>query len=134
LRGHQDAIDQLCGAPTLPEIIDALLALRTDDPWLGKAVQALAAGAPGSAALSYHLQQRARHLSLAQVFRLEFIVSLHCAAGPDFAEGIRALLIDKDRKPQWQPAALAEVTPQWLERFFDDPWEAGRHPLADLQP
>jgi enoyl-CoA hydratase/carnithine racemase len=132
LRRHQDIIDQLCGAPTLPEIIELLLALRTDDPWLGKAIEALAAGAPGSAALSYRLQQRARHLSLAQVFRLEFIVSLHCAARPDFAEGIRALLIDKDRKPQWQPAALADVTVQWIDGFFDDPWRSGRHPLADL--
>ncbi|HEY4316532.1 MAG TPA: enoyl-CoA hydratase/isomerase family protein [Herbaspirillum sp.] len=132
LRRHQDAIDRLCGAATLPEIVDALLALRTDEPWLRKVVDALAAGAPGSAALSYALLRRARHLSLAQVFRLEFVVSLHCAARPDFAEGIRALLIDKDRKPQWRPAALSEVTPQWLEAFFDDPWAQGDHPLADL--
>ena len=143
LRAHFDVIDHLCGAPTLPEIVDALLTLQTDDVWLQKAVAALAAGAPGSAWLSYVLQQRAHHLSLAQVFRLEFLVSLHCAAHGDFAEGIRALLIEKDRQPHWQPAWQAaadgagsvqfpRLSSEWLEGFFADPWAAARHPLADL--
>lgn len=108
------------------------MALRTDDAWLGRAVAALAAGAPGSAALSYRLQQRAQHLSLAQVFRLAFIVSLYCAARPDFAEGIRALLIDKDRKPKWHPARVDEITPQWADRFFENPWTESGNPLAEL--
>jgi enoyl-CoA hydratase/carnithine racemase len=134
LRGHQDAIDALCSAPSLPEIVNALLALQTDDTWLRKAVAALAAGAPGSAALAYCMQQRSRHLSLGQAFRLEFIVSLQCAARSDFAEGIRALLIEKDQQPKWQPSSLADATPQWLAGFFEDPWGPGHHPLADLRP
>ena len=92
----------------------------------------LAAGSPSSAALSYELQRRARHLSLADVFRMEFVAALHCARRPDFAEGIRALLIDKDQKPKWQPPTLAQVTPAWTEGFFASPWNASEHPLADL--
>jgi enoyl-CoA hydratase/carnithine racemase len=134
LRQHLDAIDALCSAPSLPEIVAALLALQTDDAWLRKAVAALAAGAPGSAVLAYCMQQRSRHLSLAQAFRLEFIVSLQCAARPDFAEGIRALLIDKDQQPKWQPSTLADATPQWLAGLFEDPWAPGQNPLADLRP
>jgi enoyl-CoA hydratase/carnithine racemase len=133
LRANLDLIDTLCSAPTLPEIVAALLAHESGDAWLQKAVATLAAGAPGSAWLAHALQQRARHLSLAQVFRLEFIVSLHCAARPDFAEGIRALLIDKDQRPQWRPAALSDATPQWVDGFFADPWQPGGHPLADLE-
>lgn len=132
LRANLDLINTLCSAQTLPEIVDALLAVETDDAWLQKAVATLAAGSPGSAWLSHALQRRVRHLSLAQVFRLEFIVSLHCAARPDFAEGIRALIIDKDQMPKWQPAAVADVTRQWVDGFFADPWTADRHPLADL--
>jgi enoyl-CoA hydratase/carnithine racemase len=137
LRDNLDLIYGLCSAPTLPEIVDALLNVKTDNVWLRRAGAALAAGAPGSAWVSYVMQRRARHLSLAQVFRLEFTVSLHCATRPDFAEGIRALLIDKDQKPKWQPAALADVTPQWVDDAFADPWTADGvdgHPLADLAP
>jgi enoyl-CoA hydratase/carnithine racemase len=133
LRENLDAINALCSAPTLPEIVESLLRVKTDNVWLRKAVATLATGAPGSAWLSYVMQQRARYLSLAQVFRLEFTVSLHCAARPDFAEGIRALLIDKDQKPKWQPATLADVTPQWVDGAFADPWSVDRHPLADLE-
>ncbi|MDB5989583.1 MAG: enoyl-CoA hydratase [Herbaspirillum sp.] len=133
LRENLDAINALCSAQTLPEIVASLLKVKTDNVWLRKAVATLTTGAPGSAWLSYVMQRRARYLSLAQVFRLEFTVSLHCAARPDFAEGIRALLIDKDQKPNWQPATLADVTPQWVDGAFADPWGADRHPLADLE-
>ncbi|RAM64482.1 enoyl-CoA hydratase [Herbaspirillum rubrisubalbicans] len=132
LRTHFDLIESLCRRPTLPEIVEGILALSTDDAWLSKAQATLRAGAPGSAWLGYALQKRVRPLSLAEVFRLEFVVSLHCAARPDFVEGIRALIIEKDQRPQWSPASLASATPQWVEGFFADPWSREHHPLADL--
>jgi enoyl-CoA hydratase/carnithine racemase len=132
LRSHFDQIEALCRRPTLPEIVDAILAVQTDDAWLLKAQSTLRAGAPGSAWLGYALQKKVRPLSLADVFRLEFVVSLHCAARPDFVEGIRALIIEKDQKPQWKPASLKQATPAWVEGFFADPWAQGGHPLADL--
>lgn len=132
LRTHYDQIEALCRQPSLPEIVDGILSLQTDDPWLTKAMATLRAGAPGSAWLGYALQKRVRPLSLAEVFRLEFVVSLHCAARPDFVEGIRALIIEKDQKPQWNPASLDAATPEWVEGFFVDPWSPDQHPLADL--
>lgn len=84
-------------------------------------------GAPG-----LELQRRAADLSLADTFRLECIAALHVAAHGDFAEGIRALLIDKDRKPRWNPAALAQADTQWAQGFLISPWPAEAHPLADL--
>ncbi len=57
----------------------------------------------------------------------------NAVARPDFTEGVRALLIDKDNKPQWQPRTLAEVTPQWIDGHFAAPvWPDSKHPLADL--
>jgi enoyl-CoA hydratase/carnithine racemase len=132
LRSHFDLIQECCGKPTLPEIVDAILALASDDAWLQKAAATLRAGAPGSARLGYALQKRVRRLSLAEVFRLELVVSLHCAARPDFVEGIRALIVEKDQQPRWQPATLAAATAEWVEGFFDDPWGKDEHPLADL--
>lgn len=133
LQQHAALIDRLCAAARLDDIVEGIAALDTDDTWLQAAKAALLAGAPGSARLGFELQRRAADLSLADTFRLEYIVSLHCAAHGDFAEGIRALLIDKDRQPRWQPATLAEATPAWAETFFHAPWAAADHPLADLE-
>lgn len=54
-------------------------------------------------------------MSLAEVFRLEYRASLGFCAHKDFAEGIRAVLIDKDRNPKWNPATLEEITPAFVE-------------------
>ena len=50
----------------------------------------------------------------------------------DLAEGIRALLIDKDKQPRWRPANVGDVTAEWIAGFFASPWTAAQHPLADL--
>jgi len=125
-------VDTLCEGNDVTAVVDAIGALQTDDAWLQTAQATLAAGAPGSARLAWELQQRAAGASLADVYRFEYIAALHSAAHGDFAEGIRALLIDKDRSPRWQPATLAEATPQWAQTFFVSPWNAATHPLADL--
>jgi enoyl-CoA hydratase/carnithine racemase len=132
LRDNFDLINTLCSGQTVPDIVDAILAHKSDNPWLQKAIATLTAGAPGSAALALALQRRVRHMSLAEVFRLEFVVTLHCARRPDFVEGIRALIMEKDHQPKWNPARLADATPQWVDGFFVDPWPASEHPLADL--
>lgn len=125
-------VDALCEGDDVATVVAAISALHTDDAWLQAAQATLAAGAPGSARLAWELQQRAAGASLADVYRFEYIAALHCAAHGDFAEGIRALLIDKDRSPRWDPATLAEATPQWAQTFFVPPWGEATHPLADL--
>lgn len=132
LQSHAESIAAACAHDDLDAVVAAIQAMPGDDPWLVTARQTLDAGAPGSARLSLALQQRAAHLSLADTFRLEYVVSLHCAAHGDFAEGIRALLIDKDRTPRWRPATLADATQAWAAPFFIEPWRAGEHPLRDL--
>ncbi len=131
LQRHAALISAAC-AHDLAGIVSAIAGIDLDDAWLQNAKATLAAGAPGSARLGFELQQRAATLSLADTFRLEYVVSLHCAAHGDFAEGIRALLIDKDRNPRWNPATLSQATPAWAETFFTAPWSADQHPLADL--
>lgn len=130
VRTHFDAIGELTQAPTLPEVAAAITAYDGDAPWLQKAAHALGKGAPSSAALVWAMRERTRHLSLAQVFQLELIVAVQCCAHPDFAEGVRALLIDKDGAPQWQPASLGAINTAYLDEFFVAPWN--QHPLADL--
>lgn len=133
LRQHLGLIDELCSGATLAEVARRIDALQSDDRWLQKAVASLKAGSPGAAWLAYTIQERSRHLPLLEVFKLELGVSLACAARHDFAEGIRALIVDKDQRPRWQPASLDQVTPAWGERFFASPWKVQDHPLNQLE-
>lgn len=132
LRAHFDRVEALIGHDGLAAIATRLAALAEDaDPWLAAAGKAFARGAPSSARLSWALWQRTRHLSLAEVFRTEYHVSVAATAHRDFAEGVRALLIDKDRSPRWQYATLDAVPDEAVEDHFK-PRYGGPHPLADL--
>lgn len=130
VRANFDTIAALTQAPTLPEVVAAIAAYDGDVVWLQKAAHSLAKGAPSSAALVWAMRERTRHLSLAQVFRLELIVAVQCCAHPDFAEGVRALLIDKDNAPHWTPASLDGISAAYLDEYFAAPWT--QHPLSDL--
>src|SRR5450830_325664 len=74
---------------------------------------------------------KASDMDLADVFRLEYVAALRCATGTDFAEGIRALLVDKSGNPNWIPASTEALTPAMLNHFFTEPaWH--QHPLHQL--
>ena len=133
LRQRLDRIDQVIGDDSLA---DVALRLRTlagsDNAWLKQAGTAFANGSPTSAALAFTLQRRTRHLSLADVFRLEYQAAVGCCMHHDFAEGVRALLIDKDKRPHWQPPRLEEVSAGSIDAHLA-PRFTGAHPLADLR-
>ncbi len=85
--------------------------------------------------------RRARHLSYADALRLERGMMRHCfrtthlqrqGSALEAVEGIRALVVDKDQKPRWQPERIEDVTPEMVLPFFDSPWPAHAHPLRDL--
>jgi enoyl-CoA hydratase/carnithine racemase len=133
LRRHLDLIATVIGHDTLADTDRRLRALQShEDPWLAAAAATYAAGSPSSAALSHAVLKRAEHLTLADVFRLEYDLSIACCLQADFSEGVRAVLVDKDRAPRWQPATLAEVMPALIATHFA-PQHTGAHPLADLR-
>ncbi|WP_407315470.1 enoyl-CoA hydratase/isomerase family protein [Pseudomonas sp. nanlin1] len=101
------------------------------DPLLDKAAQTLAQGCPLTALLIWQQLHRARHLSLAQVFQMEYTLSLNCCRHPEFAEGVRARMIDRDQQPRWHWPDIASIPAAVVEAHFNKAWE-GRHPLADL--
>jgi enoyl-CoA hydratase/carnithine racemase len=133
LEQHEQVIEMLCSGSSLEQIVAGIVAYAGDDPWLKRAASTLAAGSPTTAALSWELQRRGRKMSLEDALRMELIVAVQCCAHPDLAEGVRALLIDKDNAPRWTPRTLNEVTLGWIDEHFAEPiWPGGEHPLADL--
>lgn len=134
LRHHTFLINNLCNGNNFDEIYTDVAALKThEDPWLAKAASTMLAGSPGSARLAFTLLQRARMRSLDDVFRTEYIAAVVCTGHGDLREGIRALLIDKDKHPHWSPAKIEDASASWAQKFFEAPWsDAKEHPLADL--
>lgn len=55
----------------------------------------------------------------------EYQLALAMLAGPDFREGVRAALVDKDRNPAWSPATLEGVTPAMVDAIFTAPFHGG---------
>ena len=101
------------------------------DPLFSRAGKTLSEGCPLTAHLVWEQIQRARHLSLAQVFQMEYTLSLNCCRYPEFSEGVRARLIDKDQQPHWHWPDINTVPDAVVQAHFTKAWE-GRHPLADL--
>jgi enoyl-CoA hydratase/carnithine racemase len=101
------------------------------DPLIARAARTLAEGCPLTVHLIWQQFERARMMSLAQVLRMEFTMSLNCCRHPEFSEGVRARLIDKDQAPRWHWPDVANIPAAVVEAHFSKVWE-GRHPLADL--
>lgn len=128
---HYDVIQQLTDYPTLPEIVDAITGFETDDKFLGKGAAALAHGSPLSACNIYQALSLTKDMSLADVFRFELMLSTNVVRYPEFAEGVRALLIDKDNQPRWQHSSVRDVPEDLLASMVTPPWP--ENPLSDLQ-
>jgi enoyl-CoA hydratase/carnithine racemase len=125
-------IDGVMQPDTLEQIAKRLRGLADDgEPWLSRAGSTFAKGSPSSVALTYELSNRSKQVSLAEVLRLEYLASIGCMMKSDFSEGVRALLVDKDKEPRWQPAVLDLVSRAHVEDHLV-PRFKGEHPLADL--
>ncbi|SFT48474.1 enoyl-CoA hydratase/isomerase family protein [Pseudomonas marincola] len=125
-------IDAVLDQADLPAAWQALSALQDDsDPLLAKAAKTLTAGCPLTAHLVWQQIERGRSMSIADVFRMEYAMSLNCCKYPEFAEGVRARLIDKDQSPNWHWKDVSAISTDIVEAHFAPAWD-GPHPLADL--
>ncbi|MDI1301034.1 MAG: enoyl-CoA hydratase/isomerase family protein [bacterium] len=131
IAAREALLNARAGSDDLAVLYAALTAPAPDDAWLDRTAASLAKGSPTSAVLIHRQWQRGSHMTLADVFREELTLSVQCARHPDFIEGVRALLVDKDNAPHWQPAVLAEVSESWIAGHYAEPW-SGAHPLAAL--
>ncbi|XP_068200256.1 3-hydroxyisobutyryl-CoA hydrolase, mitochondrial-like isoform X2 [Palaemon carinicauda] len=78
--------------------------------WAEKQIKTLSRMSPTSLKVTFEQIERGAHLTLQECLSMEHRIVSRIFKGHDFREGIRAVLIDKDNKPAWKPATLAEVT------------------------
>lgn len=129
---RRDLISSLMKGDDIQQVSAQFLAYTTDDKLLSRAQATLKAGCPLTAHIVWQQLQFGGELSLADAFRLELTLSVNCAARGDFREGVRALLIDKDRQPKWSHNDISDVYADDLDAMFNAPWGENEHPLHDL--
>ena len=104
------------------------------DDWTKQALNSYRRGCPVTKALAFEIYYKVPMLSFKQILHLETNVALHCSANPDFKEGVRALLIDKDKRPNWSRTLKDCLTFEgrcYVNRHFTDPYPAGEHPISE---
>jgi hypothetical protein len=99
---------------------------------LNRAQKSLSHASPLSIHLIYQQLQASRGLSVADCFRSELNLAVHCCRIGDFKEGVRALLVEKDKNPKWQYTHLEDVKEDVVEQFFEPIWGPKQHPLSHL--
>jgi enoyl-CoA hydratase len=116
------AIDRIFAAPRVEDIVVALEAETASESaeaqWAGGVAVAIAGKAPLSLKLALAQMRRGRDWTFADCMRAEWRIVSRVAYGKDFYEGIRAVIIEKDNRPRWRPATLAEVGEAEIERHF----------------
>jgi enoyl-CoA hydratase len=119
---HRAAIDRLFAADTVEAILgllDAEAASSSSDArWAGEAAAAIRTKAPLSLKIALAQIRRGANWSFEACMQAEFRIVSRVVYGADFYEGIRAVIIDKDNRPQWRPATLAEVTAAEVDGHF----------------
>jgi enoyl-CoA hydratase/carnithine racemase len=116
------------------EIIAALQAEAepSQQAWSTKIAADLLLRSPTLLEVTKHQIENGGAMTLVDCLRLEYNMMMQVFAHPDVVEGIRALAIDKDNQPKWQPAHLHDVTAEMVEAFFKPRWPHDKHPLAHL--
>jgi len=110
-------IDRLFAADTLEDILAALEA--DGGEWAQTVLASLRAKSPQSCKVALRqLREGATRTDFADEMRVEYGLAAHVSMRHDFIEGVRALLVDKDNAPQWDPATPDGVTDTMLDTIF----------------
>ncbi len=117
-------------------IVDSLEKAK-DDAWARKTAATLRKRSPLMLHVTLELIRKARSLSLADDLRMERDLIANCfhlrpGVLSETVEGIRALAVDKDYAPKWNPARIEDVKPGMADAYFASPWAADAHPLRHL--
>lgn len=91
-----------------------------DSPAPGEVAEVLRSRCPLSVAVTWEALRRAAAMDLEQVLGQDFVLATYFAHHADFAEGVRAQLVDKDRSPQWSHASVEDVSEADVRAAFGE--------------
>ncbi len=113
---HREEIDRLFNKKSVEDIIFALEAENT--PWAKETLATMKKMSPTSLKVVFKSLREGAKLPLDECLKMEYRISQKFMEGHDFFEGVRALLVDKDKNAKWQPASVPEVSDDVVARYF----------------
>jgi enoyl-CoA hydratase/carnithine racemase len=115
----QSKIDKHFAYETVEEIVTSLgIAADLGDDWAFKTKSIIQSKSPTSLKVTLSQLQKGKNQSLTSCFNMELALSMNFMQNHDFYEGVRSVLVDKDRNPHWRPNSLAEVRKADVESYF----------------
>ncbi len=109
-------IDRHFSKGSVEDILDSLAADSSE--WAQSHLASLQKYSPLACKITFKQIRTGATLSFDDCMRLEWRLASRVAQGHDFYEGVRALLVDKDNTPRWQPATLADVSDAMVDSYF----------------
>ncbi|AFJ59764.1 MULTISPECIES: enoyl-CoA hydratase/isomerase family protein [Pseudomonas] len=122
LAALRPAIDHFFGLPDVPSIVEQLQQVTVADShdWALTTANLMQTRSPLAMAVTLEMLRRGRHLPLEHCFALELHLDRQWFERGDLIEGVRALIIDKDKTPKWNPPTLHALDASHVESFFRD--------------
>jgi enoyl-CoA hydratase len=119
LAAQRAAIDHCFGADRMSEIVHRLEAIG--DAWSTQTLVTLRTVSPSALCWTLEALRRGANLTLPQCQAAELALTRTTMRHPDFAEGVRAMVVDKDRRPRWRPPLIEEVDTAVIAAMFHAP-------------
>ena len=117
LAAHQDEIDRVFGADTLEEILTRLKAAGTE--WADEQLRVMGTKSPQTMKVALRqLRLGGKMESFAENMTMEYRIGARVVQRHDFIEGVRAVIVDKDNAPRWNPPSAEGVTEAMLDEIF----------------
>lgn len=120
LAALRPAIDHFFGLPDVPSMVEQLQAVTVADSheWALNTAHLMQTRSPLAMAVTLQMLRKGRRLTLEQCFALELHLDRQWFERGDLIEGVRALIIDKDKTPRWNPPTLHGLAAAHVESFF----------------
>jgi enoyl-CoA hydratase/carnithine racemase len=129
---QQHFISLVDNKSALKAIAARINATDSDNAWFNQGRDNFNAGCPATAHLIMRQLQLGVNMTLKEVVQWELILALQSVRHPDFLEGIRALVVDKDFQPTWQHSSVEHVPEEWIEAMLTPLWPIAEHPFNQL--
>jgi enoyl-CoA hydratase len=123
-RAHRDVIDACFSQATLPAVLASLAAFARDGSKSGvsefasRCLTQIRSKSPLSVAIAFEQMRRGASLDFAEAMRTEFRIVSRVIRGADFAEGVRALIVDKDNAPRWTVERIEDLPSTATDSIF----------------